>query len=293
MAAALLQVPSLAVAPVARADEQLPKAAATEEQALKAARQSGEPVEVLAGRGESRTVRALPDGRMEVEQRIRPVRARQDGGWAEIDTGLRRSGADVVPAVTTVALKFSGGGSGPMVQMTRAGRKLALTWPQPLPEPTLDGDTATYEGVLGADVDLLLRAEADGFAHTVVVKTAEAAKDPRLAELALPLSAAGLSVTQEPDSGVLIAKTSAGMGVFDAPSPVMWDSTRAPAGAQGSSTATTPQASAMDTGQGPAEGAKTAPVNVEVSGVKVPMSPFHPVAAGCWSQHDRDAPVGA
>ncbi|TDC00115.1 LamG domain-containing protein, partial [Actinomadura bangladeshensis] len=197
-AAALLQVPGLSATPSARAGEQGPKAAVTEEQALAAARESGAPVEVLAGRGESRTVRALPNGRMEVEQHVRPIRARKGGGWADIDTGLRRSGADVVPTATTVGLRFSGGGSGPMVRMTRAGRTLALTWPTPLPEPVLDGDTATYRGVLGADVDLLLRAEADGFAHTLVVKTAEAAKDPRLARLALSLSAPGLSVTQEP-----------------------------------------------------------------------------------------------
>ncbi|NEA21109.1 LamG-like jellyroll fold domain-containing protein [Actinomadura bangladeshensis] len=257
----------------ARAGEQGPKPAVTEEQALKAARESGAPVEVLAGRGESRTVRALPNGRMEVEQHIRPIRARQGGGWADIDTGLRRSGADVVPAATTVGLRFSGGGDGPMVQMTRAGRKLALTWPTPLPEPVLDGDTATYKGVLGADVDLQLRAEADGFAHTLVVKTAEAAKDPRLARLVLPLSSPGLSVTQEPASGVLTAKTSAGTAVFDAPSPMMWDSTKAPAGAQRAATSTTPQGAALDAEQGPAEGAKTAPIKVTASGGKLTLTP--------------------
>ncbi|TDC09178.1 hypothetical protein E1284_29940, partial [Actinomadura bangladeshensis] len=198
MAVALLQIPGWAAVPSAHAEEKAPETALTEGQALAAARESGAPVEVLAGRGESRTVRALPNGRVEVEQHVRPIRARRDGGWADIDTGLRRSGADVVPGASTVGLRFSGGGDGPMVQMTRAGHKLALTWPTPLPEPTLDGDTATYRGVLGADVDLLLRAEADGFAHTLVVKTAEAAKDPRLARLALSLSAPGLSVTQEP-----------------------------------------------------------------------------------------------
>lgn len=270
-AAALLQVPGMSATP-ARAGEQGPKPAVTEEQALKAARESGAPVEVLAGRGESRTVRALPNGRMEVEQHIRPIRARQGGGWADIDTGLRRSGADVVPAATTVGLRFSGGGDGPMAQMTRAGRKLALTWPTPLPEPVLDGDTATYRGVLGADVDLQLRAEADGFAHTLVVKTAEAAKDPRLARLVLPLSSPGLSVTQEPTSGVLTARTSAGTAVFDAPSPMMWDSTKAPAGAQ-RATSTTPQGAALDAEQGPAEGAKTAPIKVTASGGKLTLTP--------------------
>ncbi|NKZ07307.1 LamG domain-containing protein [Actinomadura latina] len=269
----MLQAPGVVAAPPALGDDQAPRTAATEAQAVRAARDSGAPVEVLAGRGESRTVRALPNGRLEVEQHIRPIRARQDGGWADIDTGLRRSGADVVPGATTVGLRFSGGGDGPMVQMTRGGRKLALTWPQPLPEPTLSGDTATYTGVLGADVDLQLRAEADGFAHTLVVKTAAAAQDRRLARLALALSAPGLSVAQEPASGVVTAKTSAGMAVFEAPSPMMWDSTKAPVGTQGPATATVPQASVMDTGQGPAEGAKTAPVKVAASGGNLTLTP--------------------
>ncbi|TYB40135.1 LamG domain-containing protein [Actinomadura chibensis] len=272
MVAALVQVPLLSVLPSPAVHAAEPRAEATEEQALAAARRSGEPVEVLAGRGEDRTVRALPNGRMEVEQHIQPIRARQDGEWAAIDTGLQRSGDGVVPGATTVGLRFSGGGSGPMAQMTRAGRKLALTWPQPLPEPSIAGDTATYAGVLGAGVDLQLRAEADGFAHTLVVKTAEAAKDPRLAQLALALSAPGLSVTREPASGVLSARTSSGMTVFDAPSPMMWDSSTA-AGGAGSPTATVPQARAMDTGEGPAEGAKTAPVDVAISGGTLTLTP--------------------
>ncbi|MFE9107617.1 LamG domain-containing protein [Actinomadura geliboluensis] len=271
MAAALLQVLSLVTASAARAEEASPKAAATEEQALRAARESGEPVEVLAGRGESRTVRALPGGRMEIEEHLQPIRTRQGGSWVAIDTGLHRSGDDVVPGATTVGLKFSGGGSGPMVQMTRSGRQLALTWPQPLPEPVIDGDTATYKGVLGADVDLQLRAEADGFAHTLVVRTAEAAKNPRLAELSLLLSAPGLSVTQDLASGVLTAKTSSGMTVFDAPSPIMWDSTKAAAVADGSAPAAAPQAA--DAEDGPADGAKTALVKVEVSGGELTLTP--------------------
>ncbi|MBO2458109.1 LamG domain-containing protein [Actinomadura violacea] len=273
MVAALLQVPMVVSAPVARADDAAPESAATEEQAAKAARESGQPVEVLAERGETRTVRALPNGRMEVEEHIQPIRARKDGKWADIDTTLRRSGEVIVPGATAVGLRFSGGGSGPMVQMARAGHKLALTWPQALPEPTLDGDTATYAGVLGDGVDLQLRAQADGFAHMLVVKSPEAAKDPRLAQLALALSAPGLSVTQEQASGVLTAKTAAGMGVFDAPSPMMWDSTKAAAPSQGSPTATTPQVRTMDTSEGPAEGARSAPVKVAVADGKLTLAP--------------------
>ncbi|MEU8800908.1 hypothetical protein [Spirillospora sp. NPDC048819] len=268
MVASLLQVPGLAAAPFAQADERAPEAAVTEEQAVKAARQSGEPVEVLAERGESRTVRALPNGRMEIEQRLRPIRARQGGGWADIDTGLRREGDVVVAAATTVGLKFSGGGNGPMAEMTRAGRKLALTWPQPLPEPVLDGDTAVYAGVAGPDVDLRVRALADGFAHVLVIKTAEAAQDPRVATLSLAMSAGRLAVTEEQDSGVLkAADPGSGAVVFEAPAPLMWDSSQAaPAGSRSSG-----QTAELD--EEPAAGAKTAPVEVAVGDGSLTLTP--------------------
>ncbi|CNF55950.1 Uncharacterised protein [Mycobacterium tuberculosis] len=193
--------------PAAHADE--PKAAAggaaTEDEAVAAAKRTGESVEILSRRGESRTVRALPNGRIEVEQHVQPIRARQGGKWVDIDTNVRRAGDVIVPVAATVGLRFSTGGNGPMVQMTRGGRTLALTWPQPLPEPTLDGDTAVYKGVAGPDVDLRLRALPGGFAHVLVVKTAEAAKDPRVANLALALSTTRLGLSQEHGSGVLKA----------------------------------------------------------------------------------------
>ncbi|WP_301178331.1 hypothetical protein, partial [Actinomadura geliboluensis] len=72
-------------------------------------------MEILSQRGESRTVRALPNGRIEVEQRLQPVRTRRGGKWVDIDTTLRRSGGGVVPAASTVGLVFSAGGDGPMV----------------------------------------------------------------------------------------------------------------------------------------------------------------------------------
>ncbi|TMR39282.1 hypothetical protein [Actinomadura geliboluensis] len=169
MVAGLLQVPIAVVALESAGHADEPKVTAaqgaeTEQEAVAAAERTGEPVEVTSRRGERRTVRALPNGRIEVEQHLQPIRARQGGEWVGIDATLRRSGDAIVPAATTVGLRFSAGGNGPMVEMTRAGRKLALTWPQPLPEPALDGDTAVYVGVAGPDVDLRLQALPDGFA---------------------------------------------------------------------------------------------------------------------------------
>lgn len=287
MVAGLLQVPvTTAVPPAAHADEPKPQpAAATEREAVTAAAESGKPVEITSQRGETRTVRALPNGRIEVEQHVQPIRTRQGGKWVDIDTGLHRSGGAVVPAATTVGLKFSGGGDGPMVQMTRAGHKLALSWPQPLPEPTLDGDTAVYAGVAGPDVDLRLRARADGFAHVLVVKTAEAARDPRVAELALALTTSELVVRQE-QGGVLKASDSgSGAGVFEAPPPRMWDSSQAaPTSGQARARAADPES---DPAKGPADGARTARLGVAVGNGKLTLTPDQ----GLLTAPDTEFPV--
>ncbi|WP_339156512.1 LamG-like jellyroll fold domain-containing protein [Actinomadura luteofluorescens] len=242
---------------------------ATEQQAVTTAKRSGEPVEITSRRGEDHTVRALPNGRLEIEQHMRPFRTRQDGKWVPIDTSLRRSGDSIVPAATTVGLRFSAGGAGPMVQMTKAGRKLALSWPQALPEPALDGDTAVYKGVAGPDVDLRLRARAGGFAHVLVVKSPEAAKDPRIAKLALAMSTTRLAVTEEQESGVLkVADTGTGSVLFEAPSPMMWDSSQAT-----SSSARTRTRTKAEPEEEPADGAKTAPIDVSLAGGKLVLTP--------------------
>ncbi|HEX6968977.1 MAG TPA: LamG-like jellyroll fold domain-containing protein [Micromonosporaceae bacterium] len=266
-------MPAALTGSAAHADE--PKAGAgavvTERQAVAAARKSGDPVEITSRRGETRTVRALPNGRIEVEQHIQPIRTRKGGKWVDIDTGLHRSGGAVVPAATTVGLEFSGGGDGPMVQMTRAGHKLSLSWPTRLPEPTLEGDTAVYAGVAGPDVDLRLRARSDGFAHVLVVKTAQAARDPRVAKLALALSTSRLAVRQD-QGGVLTASDSgSGAGVFEAPAPRMWDSSQAAsASKQSRARAADPE---TDPAKGPAQGAKTARLGVAVGKGKLTLTP--------------------
>ncbi|MFF4238976.1 LamG domain-containing protein [Actinomadura geliboluensis] len=277
LVAGVVQVPGIASGvsgAVARADAPKPAApagVASEREAVAAAARSGRPVEVLSQRGESRTVRALPNGRIEVEQRLQPVRTRKAGKWVDIDTRLRRSGTGVVPAATTVGLVFSAGGDGPMVQMTRAGRTLALSWPQPLPEPVLEGDTAVYRGVAGPDVDLRLRARVDGFSHVLEVKTAQAAKDARVAQLALKMSADRMTVRRAGNGVLTAADSGSGSAVFEAPTPRMWDSSHAePQGAQARGQAADPGA---DPSEGPADGAKTARLGVAVGKGKLTLTP--------------------
>ncbi|MEU0806046.1 LamG-like jellyroll fold domain-containing protein [Streptomyces sp. NPDC005970] len=244
------------------------RSAASEELARAAAEREGEPVEIASLRGESSEVFATPDGKLEAREYLRPVRARVDGEWKAIDTGLVKTAeGTVAPKATTVGLEFSGGGSTPLVRMTKAGRELALSWPTNLPAPRLQGDTATYPDVLPG-VDLRMGAQEDGFTQLLVVKSAEAAASEELAELRLKLDAGGLNVQESGTGGVEALDKAAGGAVFEAPQPVMWDSSPGPGpGAQGTTGVRAPAGApgSGDEGEPSAgESGKLAPVGVEV-----------------------------
>ncbi|MGI5171431.1 fibronectin type III domain-containing protein [Spirillospora sp. CA-253888] len=195
-----------------------------EEKALTTAQQTGQPVEIESRRSEYSTVTALPDGRFEQLEHVRPVRVRRGPDWIPADSRLRWQGDRVVPQAATAALRFSGGGAqAPLVEMEREGKRLELFWPGTLPKPLIAEDTVEYRGVLGSGVDLQVRAETDGFAHTLIVRSAQAAKDPRLTRLAFKVATAGLTV-KKAASGALTAVAADGKEVFQAPPPLMWDS---------------------------------------------------------------------
>jgi hypothetical protein len=269
IALSVLHAPAHTVPAVAAVAATPPAPPETEDQAAVEARRSGRPVEVLSQRGEHRTVRAMPSGAFEVTQHLRPVRTRQDGRWVGIDTTLRKDGATVAPAATTVGLRFSGGGQEPLVRMSRAGRELSLSWPGPLPEPLLDGDAAVYPGVLGNDIDLRVRALPDGFSHTLVVKTPEAAGDPRLTRLAFDLGTTRLSVDRDATGMLRAGDTGTGEIVFEAPSPVMWDSSPPADGPAGRPAA----AREHDLTTGPGEGSRVAKVEVGLGGKRLALIP--------------------
>ncbi|MEU9919396.1 LamG domain-containing protein [Streptomyces sp. NPDC051001] len=167
---------------------------------------------------------ANPDGTFTQEMNAAPVRAQKDdGAWAAIDTSLVREADGSVRAKNTTAdLTFSGGGSGDgLVTLEDEGHQLRLGWPTSLPAPRLDGDTATYAGVL-PDVDLQLTALSSGYTSVLVVKTAEAAKNPALATIEMALSGS-LDVSPTADGG-FVARDAEGTPVFQSPAGRMWDS---------------------------------------------------------------------
>jgi hypothetical protein len=226
--------------------------------ALAKAARTGKPVEITSMRGESSEVYALPEGHLEAREHLRPVRTRVDGAWRTIDTTLTR-GADgtVAPRVTTVGLTFSGGGSEPLVRMTKNGRELALSWPKKLPAPELNGNTVTYPEVLPG-VDLRMTAQQDGFTQLLVVKSAEAAASTELSRLRLKLDADGMRVKETSDGGLTAIDQGAGSAVFEAPRPVMWDSsTKAPGAAAKSTPKTTTESPSTTTSNSASNSAST------------------------------------
>lgn len=197
-----------------------------ETSAMAVARTTGRRIEVTKLRTETQQVFANPEGTFTLEQHARPVRVRRGGELVPVDTTLRRlPDGSISPVATAVELAFSGGGDGPLVRLVGQGRDLALGWPGPLPAPTLEGDTATYAGVL-PEVDMKVQADVDGFAEVLVVRSREAARNPALASLRFWMRSHGLSV-RTGGAGNLDVVDEAGELVFHGPTPVMWDSSGA------------------------------------------------------------------
>ncbi|MBP2477736.1 hypothetical protein JOF53_006608 [Crossiella equi] len=190
---------------------------------MRAAVAQGSPVEVAAHATENTRVLANPTGTFSLEQSVVPTRVRQDGKWVPADTALaRRSDGSIGPKATTGEVAFSAGGEGPLVRLANPGTEITLDWPGRLPEPKLDGDSATYPEVRPG-VDLRVRATVRGFAHELVVKTREAAADPALSEVAFEVRAKGVRLTAD-EAGNLQGHNESGALVYQAPSPEMWDS---------------------------------------------------------------------
>lgn len=198
--------------------------AADESTARREARRTGKRVEIADLRAENREVYANPTGTTTVREHARPVRVRSGSGWADVDATLHpRSNGTVTPTATQVDLAFSGGGTAPMLRIGDPARgAIALTWPAALPTPTVDGDTATYLEVLPG-VDMRIQADVSGYAQMLVVKNAEAARNPALTTLRYGVKTEGTSLRVDAD-GNLRVFDNWGELLFQGPTPQMWDS---------------------------------------------------------------------
>ncbi|WP_436497278.1 FG-GAP repeat domain-containing protein [Actinokineospora sp. HUAS TT18] len=229
------------------------EAVAGENTALATAKKQGKRVEVLDKRTETGQVFANPDGKLTAELAPLPVRVKQGGRWVGVDTTLAStSDGRVAPKAASSRISFSGGGDGAMATMVRDGKEFTLTWPTALPKPALKGPDATYPDVFPG-TDLVLHASPTGFSHLLVVKNAEAAKNPALAKVKLGLSTPGLTTTA--DAGGIVTASDKGTPVFVTGAPSMWDT---PAGKPVTE---------------PAADARQAKVGVKVDGGSLELTP--------------------
>ncbi|MEV5320094.1 LamG domain-containing protein [Streptomyces sp. NPDC052687] len=275
----------------------------TEQQALAVAKESGKETEVVGLRTERREIFAEPDGTFTAREYTEPIHTVRNGKWVEVDpTLVKAADGSWAPKAATVGLRFSAGQAGePFVTMQRAGREFSLTWPYgKLPAPLVEGDTATYVDALPG-VDLAVRAEADGFGHLLVVKSPEAAADPRLVRIDLGMATEGLNVVEDTAGAIVAEDAVVGGTVFQAGEPAMWDSaavTEADARKQGPKAvakALSSAAAGVDEGatsgqqtgtgfepalEGPGGGGRVAELGVEVAKDKLSLVPDQKLLKG-------------
>ncbi|MEU1165122.1 hypothetical protein ABZ372_33235 [Streptomyces sp. NPDC005921] len=225
----------------------------TEAEAVSRAARSGRPVEVTALRTAYETTWARPDGLLQRRVHATPVRAKAHGRWQPVDTTLVRTGHGWSPRATNVGLTFSAGsrsasahadrGAGvrrislvaaaadtgtALVTLTTGGHSVQLTWPGTVPTPVIDGSRALYPEIIPG-ADLVLTADDGGFAQLLVVKTRQAAADPRVARLTYGLASPDLTFSLDPATGIVSGRDADGEEAAISPTPLMWDSSGTPA----------------------------------------------------------------
>lgn len=123
----------------------------------------------------------------------------------------------------------------PLAPITEAsGERVELGWPGTLPEPVLDGPTATYEDVT-TGVDLLVQATTVGY-ETFMVLDERPAADAALS-WSLPLTVDGAAPVEQADGSIAFVSTGAvedgtpaGEVVSVLPAAHAWDAQLDPAG---------------------------------------------------------------
>lgn len=208
---------------------------------------------------------ANPDGSFTLVRTLLPTRVEQSGAWVPVDPTLQL-GPDgrVHPHALPTDVTFSPGGAAPLVQVTSdTGEPLSISYPDPLPAPVLDGNTATYPEVMPG-VDLVVTATDDGgFSEVLAVKDRAAAANPDLASIDFHVAAAGLNITHDATTGALQGTDGTGQLRFTAPTPLMWDSSvartpRAPTGDPAGDLA-----GDLSDGSTPGDQAQTTPIDVD------------------------------
>ncbi|KRF39618.1 hypothetical protein ASH01_19935 [Terrabacter sp. Soil811] len=170
---------------------------------------------------------ANPDGSFTDEIAVEPVRVNRAGAWLPVDSTLQANlDGSWSPKVSATSMRFSGGGTQPLAVVTRGGVTVDLTWPESLPVPVIEGDTAIYQEVYPG-VDLEVTAAGTSLTHRIVVKSRAAASDPRVRTVHYGQTVRGGQKVSLPGGGMKVTD-GFGQTVFESPEPIMWDSSSSP-----------------------------------------------------------------
>jgi hypothetical protein len=123
------------------------------------------------------------------------------------------------PKLAKADVAISTGGNAPFAALSMGrDREFALSWPTPLPKPTVDGNVARFADAAGPGADLVVTALPTGFRHDVVLR--ERPKGP--VEFRIPVTSRGLRLSKT-KAGALRLATEKGKTIASAPAPLMWD----------------------------------------------------------------------
>jgi Concanavalin A-like lectin/glucanases superfamily/GDSL-like Lipase/Acylhydrolase family len=194
------------------------------------ARRTGRPA-VVAGMTDAQSQLSVrPDGLLDMVSNAQPVRVQVGRAWVPISTRLQRTpDGSWAARLTQDPVWFSPGGRGPLVTIRPRGSTgwVSVYWPARLPAPVVSGSVALYRNVLPG-VDLRLEATSPGYAETLVVTSAAAARDPGLRSLVMGVRVGGGLVLRGGADGSLDAvwersgKVALGAGqsqMWDTPAP--------------------------------------------------------------------------
>ncbi|MFJ9391561.1 hypothetical protein ACIRON_22235 [Nocardioides sp. NPDC101246] len=230
LAAAICVLPS-AMAPAVGLPSIVPPAPPerllTEAEAVAQAQETGEPTVVDTLTTPTQIVRAVPEKGLVAEISPGPVRVHESDGWHDVDASLELDGAGRLAPVTAPAeFTITADGTGPLAELAGpSGELIALSWPAEygdLPVPSVDGNLATFAGVWGGQVDLVVGASVAGFQTYLVLHDRAAADLPQVVDFHFDLTASGVDVADDGEGG-LEATNGTGEVVFASRHPEQWD----------------------------------------------------------------------
>lgn len=230
----------------------------------------GEPVEIVEARTATETLFANPSGTYTREIASAPVRVETARGWAPIDLDLVKTAEGLRPKAAPGNIALSDGGDGPLLAHTVEGVATAMTWPESLPEPTIDGPTATYAEVFEG-VDLRMTVTDAGVSQVLVVADRKAAANPALRDIRLDTQVEGGTLREANGGFEILDPTGRIVGI--APEPTMWDSSGTVLNQDAEPLGDASDEAIDQRVSGPADGDSISPIDLDLAADELRLKP--------------------